>query len=82
MKLGTIILVATIALPGTAAYSQTRAPGSPAAKQDIGDPLIQKQTSKQRAARKAVATRNTPTPHQGAGGPSSQHSTPEYDNGE
>lgn len=37
------------AMSGTAAYGQNRSPGSPAAKQDIGDPLIRKPTSQDRA---------------------------------
>lgn len=88
MKLGTIVLVAAVALAGTAVYSQTRTSGGPAANQDIGDPSIQKRTSKQRATRirKGVTTGrvipNTPRPHQGAVDPASQHSTPDYDDGD
>ena len=44
-----IALVVAFAIPGTAAYAQNRSPGSPAAKQDIGDPLIRKPTSQDRA---------------------------------
>ena len=86
MKLGMIILVSAVALAGTAAYSQTGTPGSPAAKQDIGDPSIQKRTSKLGAARirKGITTgramHNTPGPHHGGGeSPGSQYTTPDYD---
>lgn len=77
MKLGTIILAVTIALPATAAFAQTRSPGSPAAKQDVGDPINQRRTSEERAAGVTTgrARHNAPKLHQGIGGPpSSQQS--------
>ena len=40
-----VALAVAVTISGAAAYGQTRSPGSPAAKQDIGDPLIRKPTS-------------------------------------
>jgi hypothetical protein len=77
MKLGTIIIAVTIALPATATFAQTRAPASPAARQDMGDPLNQRRTSEERAAGVTTgrARHNAPRLHQGIGGrPSSQQS--------
>lgn len=48
MKSIALILAAAIAFSG-AAYGQAHSPGSPAAKQDVGDPLIKKPTSEDRA---------------------------------
>jgi hypothetical protein len=48
MKLTTLIAIATtFLLFGATGYAQTRASGSPAARQDVGDPLIRKPTSEQ-----------------------------------
>lgn len=83
MKLGAIILVAAIALPGTAAYSQDPTQGSATAKQKTGNP-----TSKEKAVRirkgtnKGRAMHSTPSPHQGTGDPSNQHGAPNLDDGE
>lgn len=55
MKLTTIALVTAIALSGTFAYAQTNSgtPGSPAARQETGDPLIRKPTSGQTVVKKS-----------------------------
>ena len=77
MKLGIIVLAVAIALPATATFAQTPAPGSPGARQDIGDPLNQRRTSEERAAgvTSERARHDAPKLHQGVGGPpSSQQS--------
>lgn len=73
MKLGTVVLAIAIALPATATFAQTRTPGSPAARQDVGDPSVQHRTSEQRSAgvtRKQVR-HNAPKLRQHVGGPTS-----------
>jgi hypothetical protein len=48
MRLIAITLASALMLTGSAVYGQSRSPGSPAAKQDVGDPLIRKPTSEDR----------------------------------
>jgi hypothetical protein len=48
MRFVAITLASALMLSGTAAYGQAQSPGSPAAKQDVGDPLIRKPTSEDR----------------------------------
>lgn len=77
MRMGTIVLAMAVALPGTSTFAQTRTPGGSAAKQDIGDPLIQRRTSEEKAAgvTRGQARHNAPKLRQGIGGPpSSQQS--------
>lgn len=80
MKLGPIVLAMVLALPATSTFAQTGTPGSPAARQDIGDPLVKHRTSEERAAgipRGTSAKRASPapTPRETVGGPpSSQQS--------
>lgn len=78
MRSTAIAVVMAFAMSGTAVYSQTRSPGSPAAKQDIGDPLIRKPTSQDRA--RGVTTGNSESKRLGGsreqigGTPASQQS--------
>lgn len=80
MKFTAIALAACIAVSGTSAYAQSHTPGSSVARQDIGDPLIRKPTSEDRAAGASKTTtgramHKSPQPRQGIGGPpSSQQS--------
>jgi hypothetical protein len=77
MKMGTVVLAVTMALPATASFAQTRSPGGPAAKQDVGDPIVQRRTTEEKAAGVTAgrARHNAPKLHQGIGGPpSSQQS--------
>jgi uncharacterized membrane protein YgcG len=73
MKLATIVLATALALSGTSSFAQT-GPGSPAARQWIGDPLTQKPTYDE--MRRGVTTgRNTVRLREEIGGtPESQQS--------
>ena len=66
MKLTAIAIATVFLLSGASGYAQSRSPGSPAAKQDIGDPLIRKPTSQDLKRSPAITTgssmRNTRGP--------------------
>ena len=66
MKLATIILATALALSGTSSFAQTEAPGSPAARQWIGDPLTQKPTYEE--MRRGVTTGNRNAAREQIGG--------------
>ena len=77
MRIGTIILAMVVALPATSTFAQTRTPGGSAAKQDVGDPLVQRRTSQEKAAgvTRGEARHNAPKLREHIGGPpSSQQS--------
>jgi hypothetical protein len=71
MKLGPVVLAMVLALPATATFAQTGTPGSPAARQDVGDPLVQHRTSEQKAAgiTRRQARHNAPKLREHIGGP-------------
>ena len=79
MRFVAITFALALILSGTAAYGQARSPGSPAAKQDVGDPLIGKPTSEDR--QHGVTTGSAASKKQGGsreqigGPPESQQST-------
>ena len=73
-----IALAVAFTISGAVAYGQTRSPGSPAAKQDVGDPLIRKPTSqdKMRGTTTGRSTRNQGGSREQIGGtPESQQGT-------
>jgi hypothetical protein len=73
-----MIFALAFAICGPAAYGQSRSPGSPAAKQDVGDPLIRKPTSqdKMRGTTTGRSVRNQGGSREQIGGtPQSQQSS-------
>jgi hypothetical protein len=85
MRLIAIALTVAFTVSGAAAYGQTHSPGSPAAKQDIGDPLIRKPTSEDRA--RGVTTGSAMRKNQGGsreqiGGPPASQQSPSSNGGQ
>ena len=80
-----VALAVAVTISGAAAYSQTRSPGSPAAKQDVGDPLIRKPTSADRA--RGLTTGSAMRKNQGGsreqiGGPPESQQAPSSNGGQ
>jgi len=82
-----IALAVAFAISGAAAYGQTRSPGSPAAKQDVGDPLIRKPTSQDLKRSRGVTTGSAMRKNQGGsreqiGGPPESQQAPSSNGGQ
>jgi len=73
VRMGTVVLAMVVALPATSTFAQTRTPSSSAAKQDVGDPLVQRRTSEEKVAgvTRGQARHVAPKLKQGIGGPPS-----------